>query len=1520
MFGRRFVDWRTRRRASPRPEQETARGHRRPHRRRQLFLEPLEARRLLATDFGTLPIPSTAEAPPDALRVPADARAGLLANPSTAASPWLAASPPAGQAPYGATSQDTSAYMLGDVWVSVVLLESDGRNESQTENWTATEINQVKSGIQEGLTWWQDTLAAQTPAPLNGLRFHLDFTYAEVPVATGYEPIKHPHTDESLWIDSFLQQVGYYTANDRWHDMTQWDHDQRVAHHADWAYTIFVVDSSADPDGMFTDSYFAYAYVGGPYLVMTYDNDGWGIDRMGHVLAHETGHIFYGLDEYHGSGNYNDRSGYYNTQNLNAFDGNPNPSSRVASIMADGNLQDTAYAQHTSSPTSLQMLGWRDSDADGIFDVLDVAPTLTGSGSYQASAGRYEFAGTSSVQTLPNLNPDSGNAITTNTIGRLQYRLDGGSWTDGNAYSGYTVDVTQYVTADWRLHTIEVRTVVAETGLASAVWTGTFGTPDTAPPGVTGLAPPDDATQAARDANLVITFDENVRKGTGTVLLKRSSDNVTVETMAVTSAAVTVSGTTATIDPALTLGENTGYYVQFAAGVFADLAGNPFPGFTAATTWNFTTAANRAPVVVQSLGDVSVNEDAAPTVIDVAPVFDDPDLHLGDALTYTATVTLPIDSLVRQVSQTSYMTLHQDLLYTHAGDNRYLGAPEHDLAGSNISAYFASLGLQTTREPFVYGGQTYDNVVAVQPGATRPQDVYLVGAHYDSAAAGAGADDDASGTAAVLELARVLSQYQFDATLVFVAFDREEQGLIGSQAYAASHSSDHILGMLSLDMIAYNTVGTGQDTVRLYDVNGAGTIKADLAAAMTAYGGGLLTLDSGTEWGSDHYWFERGGFDAALVSEYALRDNPYYHRAGDVVESANYLDYAYATKVTRGVLGYLATAAGLRSPSNLLTTTVNGHDLILAYAANAHGLADIHVQATDALGLAVASTFRVTASSVNDAPLLDSSGALTLRTINANDTGNPGTLVRDLLAGAGGDRITDVDWGEWQGLAVTAADTTDGTWQFSLNGGGTWTTLGSPTATAARLLGSDSGTRIRFVPSLDWHGTVTAGLTFRAWDHTQGFNGQVAEASLGGGATAFSTAVGTAAVTVNSRPVFTSSATPDVPEHATAAVTLSAVDADLPAQTVGFSITGGGDAALFEIVSGELRFKTAPDFENPTDADADNVYLLNVMADDGAGGTTVQTLSVTVVEVNEPPELAAIGNRAIYPGQPLRFTAVATDPDQPADALTFSLDAAAVALGMTLDPVTGAFAWLPADVPGSGRYEVTITATDDGSPAQSVAEMFTIDVAAYNWQNPQHPGDVNADGYVTALDVLILITQINARGSRDLASAPTPSEEPPPYLDPSGDAWITPSDVLLVIACINNERAGASVGETGGEGEPVERLDAPSPVLTLDGDAAAMLAFATISSDGHRSLSAAEDVDRIVSGQSANAGAATTTRLEDGLPCGAPDGVWPKLGTGPCAGSITKLPHAALEFDQQTSELERAISAIAGDVAGSRHW
>lgn len=99
-------------------------------------------------------------------------------------------------------------------------------------------------------------------------------------------------------------------------------------------------------------------------------------------------------------------------------------------------------------------------------------------------------------------------------------------------------------------------------------------------------------------------------------------------------------------------------------------------------------------------------------------------------------------------------------------------------------------------------------------------------------------------------------------------------------------------------------------------------------------------------------------------------------------------------------------------------------------------------------------------------------------------------------------------------------------------------------------------------------------------------------------------------------PVFTSPGSYNVVQQTTPVGTAVATDADLPAQTITYSITGGPDAALFSIdpSTGKLAFLTAPDFAHPTDVGTDNVYNLNVTANDGAGMTVTQATAVMVTE------------------------------------------------------------------------------------------------------------------------------------------------------------------------------------------------------------------------------------------------------------------------------------------------------------------
>jgi methionine-rich copper-binding protein CopC len=126
----------------------------------------------------------------------------------------------------------------------------------------------------------------------------------------------------------------------------------------------------------------------------------------------------------------------------------------------------------------------------------------------------------------------------------------------------------------------------------NSTWNFTTVAPaDTTPPTASSLSPADNATGVGVGANLVINFSEAIQKGTGNLVIKKLSDNSVVETIAVTAANVTVSGSQVTINPAADLGSGTDYYVEIANGAIKDIAGNNYAGITGNSTWNFTTVA-----------------------------------------------------------------------------------------------------------------------------------------------------------------------------------------------------------------------------------------------------------------------------------------------------------------------------------------------------------------------------------------------------------------------------------------------------------------------------------------------------------------------------------------------------------------------------------------------------------------------------------------------------------------------------------------------------------------------------------------------------------------------------------------------------------------------------------------------------------------------------------------------------------------------------------------------------------------
>ena len=108
---------------------------------------------------------------------------------------------------------------------------------------------------------------------------------------------------------------------------------------------------------------------------------------------------------------------------------------------------------------------------------------------------------------------------------------------------------------------------------------------------MSATTPADNSGNVAVGANLVLTFSENVKAGSGNLVIHNAADGSVVATIAITDASqVSFSGSTLTINPTSDLAPGTHYYVTLASGVVQDLAGNAYAGLSAATDFDFTTA------------------------------------------------------------------------------------------------------------------------------------------------------------------------------------------------------------------------------------------------------------------------------------------------------------------------------------------------------------------------------------------------------------------------------------------------------------------------------------------------------------------------------------------------------------------------------------------------------------------------------------------------------------------------------------------------------------------------------------------------------------------------------------------------------------------------------------------------------------------------------------------------------------------------------------------------------------------
>jgi len=239
-----------------------------------------------------------------------------------------------------------------------------------------------------------------------------------------------------------------------------------------------------------------------------------------------------------------------------------------------------------------------------------------------------------------------------------------------------------------------------------------------------------------------------------------------------------------------------------------------------------------------------------------------------------------------------------------------------------------ALGLSVQEDPVTYSGATFPNVIGTLQGTVCPGVSFVVGAHYDSVGGTPGADDNASGVAAMLEIARLLSVQSFQPSIQFVSFSFEEDGLIGSRQMAveAGAAGRDIAGVLVLDMIGYTCDEpgcqtyppgvSGPDVGNFISVVG-NTASAPLLQTFTEASASAVPAlpvsplevpgnGGSTTRGSDHAPFWDQGYAALLVIETVYLRNPNYHHPSDTLST---LDLSFAADVANATLAALVAAA-----------------------------------------------------------------------------------------------------------------------------------------------------------------------------------------------------------------------------------------------------------------------------------------------------------------------------------------------------------------------------------------------------------------------------------------------------------------------------------------------------------------------------------------------------------------------------------------------------------------------------------
>ena len=751
------------------------------------------------------------------------------------------------------------------------------------------------------------------------------------------------------------------------------------------------------------------------------------------------------------------------------------------------------------------------------------------------------------------------------------------------------------------------------------------------------------------------------------------------------------------------------------------------------------TPVNDAPVVVNPIDDIVVDEDAADISIDLTQVFSDVDIApSGDSLT----ITVGANDNPGLVSATI------------DGNNLVIGFSENASGEASISVIATDTQGESAAEKFLVTVNAVNDAPVISPIAdvgtsedvapppipftvsdveSTPENLTIVASVADPTLASVEIQDAAGdGEASFVLLITPATEASGITTVSIDATD--EDGATSTETFQLSIAIQNDLPTISA--VADQT--TDEDTPTgaiLFDVDDAETPSGDLAVSVSSSNTVLLPNEGvGLELvggdGPTTYSLvltpviDQSGSSTVTLTvadanggtaeqSFQLNVTP-VNDAPTVVAPIGSIDALEDDPNTILDLGTVFGDADLdtsgdeltfsvqsNSNESLVAASVDGNNLILDYQDDQNGSTDIVVRATDSGGQFVQDVATVNVAAVNDAPSISPIADI------AAETGSPIDPVPFT--------VTDVD------SDATLANVTVESDNPSL----------LPSGNIAIQEAANDGEQslvLIISPVADQIGT--ANVTVTASDDQ-------------GASSTESFAVNV--ILANDPPVFTSDANVTIPENTTPVTTVTAVDPD--GDDLSYRISGGDDQALFAInnISGALVFFSAPDFEAPADADGNNVYQLLVAVSDGTVEST-QVLSVNVTDVDEAAPTVTIQEVEPDPRAggvseiTIQFSEPVSGLDKSDLALTratnsvvnVSLDSATLT---TNDSVTWTLGNLIGLTGPAGQHELSLIA--GGSGIQDSAGNPLAAGTTQSWSNGA--GDADENGQFDQLDVVAIL-------------------------------------------------------------------------------------------------------------------------------------------------------------------------------------